>query len=182
MPGNAGRGYIDGTGNPTGSDYTVADIAVACDADGWVTSIQINVVTNGGGNFDIGCGTLSGSTFTPRTFVTIDVSGDGTGQLTYNHPGDFTAFRMLQGDYIYFYTDTDADGCELDKTNTDPTGLRFIAGYHMSDANFTTTLFATSDVEMSFTGVWGSGDMNGVQAPASINGINAANIASVNGI
>lgn len=182
MAGNAGRGYIDGSATPTASGQTYIDQAVACDADGWVTTIKAHVENNFG-TLKIGCGYLSGSTFYMRSYVTIDTSGDGTGTLTYTAPGDFTKFQMNAGDWIVTYTHTST--VYIDRTSTDATGYRYAVGDQMDEASFETSAGGSvCDVEFEFQGEalgWTAGTMNGVDM-AKLNGVAVADIASINGV
>jgi hypothetical protein len=184
MAGNAGRGYVNGNAGQTLDNATYIDRAVACDADGWVTTIKVNLYDNAN-TLKIGCGYLSGSTFYMRNYVTIDTTGDGTGQLTYTAPTDFTAFQMYAGDWIVFYSNS-TGYVTIDRTITGPTGHRFAnaSGDQMDEVSFETSSSSASDIEFEFQGSplgWTAGTMNGADM-AKLNGVAVADIASVNGV
>lgn len=152
MPGDAGRGYIDGNSTSTSPSYTYIDQAVACDEDGVVDTINLNVVTNGG-TLRIGVGTLSGGTFTMRSYQDIDISGKGTGEISLTAPDDFTEFVMNAGDWIVFYSSNSY--CTIDRTTTGSPlgyGAATSEGSKLHLSSFAVDLYSTRSIEFEFEG------------------------------
>ena len=152
MAANAGRGYVDGGDAATSTNYTYTDNAVACDADGFVTTIKANIAANND-ILRIGCGSLVGTTFTPRHVVDIDITGDGTGQKTYTAPADFTAFQMIAGDFIMTFSDGSTSTIDRSSTGS-PLGYGYNdIGDDTEAASFTVTLSTSRVLEFEFEGV-----------------------------
>jgi hypothetical protein len=142
--GEAGQGF--GTNAAAAPDaYTIVEtskFAVECIL---IDTIDINVTVDGG-IFRVGCGTLSGSTFTPRVFRTITTNG--TGQKTYTATnGDFAAFEMQPGDRMYMYSD-DLETRPLRATDGSPVNYGYVIGDHMEDASFTITVASGTRLQM----------------------------------
>lgn len=177
----AGYGAGDHNALACTSDYTYVDTDYPADETFSVTSIYV-YNTDAGTSWEVGCGSLSGDTFTPRTYVVI--AATATGAQTFTAPTDFTAFEMQSGDLIFFYSHVNK--CEPDTTNSaTPEGLRYSdgGGKHMDDETFETTLDSARTIEIQFTGSagWAGGTMNGTSM-AKLNGVAVANIASINSV
>ena len=149
--GTAGMEYVDGNSSPTASTYTYIDTQNPADETFVVDTIS-SKIANGGATFKIGCGSLSGTMFTPRTYVTIDATGL-SGILTWTAPDDFAAFKMFNGDLI-FVLSASGTSCTVDRTTTpDPHGSGVSTlGDHMDDASFSITPSSVSSLEIHFTG------------------------------
>ena len=149
----SGLGTVDGNVVSSADDYTYVDTSSCLSASGNITAVSVYVDANGG-EFIFGTGSLSGTTFTPRNWVTVDTTGDGVGQLNYSSAGgDFTAFAAEKGDCIFFYSKI-SGGCTVPATSTPAAkSMAFNSGYHVEDSSFSVTLNSTRAYEIQVTGV-----------------------------
>ncbi len=183
MTANAGRGYVDSNSSQTSNNYTYADGAVACDADGMVTKIIAKLVVNNG-VFEVGCGWIVDTTFYMRNYVTIDSSGKGTGLVEFNAPADFTSFAMNAGDWIVFYCNQTTH-VSIDRTNTNGAIRRYqpctTLGNKMADASFEIEIKTTRSIEFEFQGTgfgWSTADID-EQDPSNIDEFDEQSLADI---
>ena len=148
----AGCGYVNGNGTACTSLYTYCDTAYPAGATFIVRKIEVNAAVNedAGFTFKIGCGSLSDNTLTKRTIVSLVTDNKGTGVISWEAPGDFTAFQMLAGDVIYFYVDSTSFKPDT-TTSATPEGLKYVAGNKTGDASFNfTNSDTTRTIEVKF--------------------------------
>jgi hypothetical protein len=148
--GEAGPGYGTNTTNLPTSTYTLVETTSPATASIIVDTIEVNVAVDGG-TLQVGCGSLSGTTFTPSGYVEMAAT-KGTGQQTYTSAnGDFESFVMPAGDYIYTLN---AD--VLTRTERSSDGILeygYILGDHMDDISFTITTTTGGRLQFKFSGL-----------------------------
>ncbi len=178
MP-TSGLGYLDSSSSACSNGYTYADLYYPAPVDMTVNQIKISNA-DAGTNFKIGCGSLSGTTFTPRHYVTL--ASVPTGQSTFNAPADFTAFQMLKDDLIYLYSDNN-NARPTRTANANPEGCGYVAGDKMNRSYFTIQTWA-STIEVQFVGEsagWNKADIDD-QDPSDIDEIDGQSLSDIDEI
>jgi hypothetical protein len=153
-PASAGKGFVDGNGTVAPLGFTSVDLAYPALADFLVNTIRVNIFL-ALDSIQIGCGTISGTTFTKRNNVLINAIGAGAGYVTFVAPTDFTAFQMLAGDHIAFYGLKAGCGtCGVDTTTTPvPKGIGLYSGNGWLPPSFIFAPDATRTPEVLFEGL-----------------------------
>jgi hypothetical protein len=177
--GTAGVGYIDGNASACSEGYTYVCPLYPATEDMLVDEIEINN-TDAGTDFEIGVGTLNGTTFTPRMYITL--ASLPTGVQTFNAPADFTAFEMYEGERIYFYSHGSRG--KPDRTSTpNPDECRYASGDKMDSASFTVSSYSNC-CEVQFRGDslgWDKADVDN-QDPSDIDEIDGQTLDNIDTI
>ncbi len=160
-----GGGFVDGNGGTCSHNVTFLDIEYPATGTFTCDTIDLRAISAGGVNdWIVGHGTISGNTFTVKHTVAIDVEGDSGSSIQYTSPGDFASFQVDAGDYLFFYSETDA--IKPDRTSTpDPKGYGYITSDHTGDASFSFTSSDTLSIEVQLSGpalVAGGGKTSGL--------------------
>jgi len=153
----AGQGLGSQNQAQTSTVYTYLELAKPFVSGGYITDIWCYITTNNG-TFRVGTADWAGTTAYPRkNYVTIDVTGDGTGWKHYSvSNGDFLPFYAHSGDCIIFHSDTDE--VQLARSNTGGTN-RYGYGAQNNDFmdsnSFSFTNTTTRWIEICMSGVTG---------------------------
>ena len=145
-----GSGYVDGNSTSASTNTTYCDTAYPATGEFTCDTIDVNIAVAGGGDWVIGHGSLSGTTFTPKHTVTVTTASTGVQQFT--APGDFTAFVVDAGDFWVCFSSSAT--CQPDRTTTpNPKGYGVGGGGdETGEASFTVSLSDTRSIEIQLSG------------------------------